>query len=1529
MRLLAGRLAGLMGLVCLLAVAAPVRAADGPIAGGSGSVTGPLTSDLNANANDVLNLGDLDFLVLNCSGLLNGGKLTTDANGKAICQDDNGGGGGGGDGDLAISNPPNFVGRVYCAGGIVDGCFGKAIVTQLNGTVLADGYLELSGKYIAATPHDTTNGFKPSEATFFSTNCNNGAFECGDNFTTFAAAIQTLAQQYDAFSTTGPGKKIRFHSAGYQIDTRSPFKLNGTGWALDFCGGPTHFDIVGNQSSAVQAFGGATGSMTVATHPRRLTCAACGFCGAGTCSDGDELVRPGDPIRLSSSGNWEQTGRTNVVLSIQDDDTIYLLDDEASDYAGTLEAATGKAWVFDATNFPLGTHGTVEILCGHNATINCGGACRPVDTWSTPQLTAPTNRTVPIQGIVSYYNEVDISMNVVGLYGRTDTCATFALTNSGSSSGVHGAFTGGCYPAVNAYQAKMARTSYDAASTADDGLGSAFRVLAPNVEINPRAMGAGNRYVVTGENCGNMVVDGRLAENWGQIGYFPLGCQNVRMSDFSREQGQFCGDGGQPTCETATKPVIEIKPWAWSSATAIAHYDFPFGKIFQYLHPTKFLVVTDTEPVRITLDGSAQDIADLLDVSSNSIEISGRVKCTPHASFPNACDKPALGKYPDFIVTDGSGNVRYDTRSLANLSDTLPLAKLTDDATAGKCLLSGGGGGDPNYQACPGGTPDLSTIVTTTIGDDTSGAVTLNIDPVGWVDSIIKADGTGLVLDGGLGSVTVNAGGAGALVVNAAAGNSGVQLPSGAISSTEIANSGVTADDIADNAVGTGELLDDTIGFADVAYTATVASDPTLGANEAFFGASGVIFEGSAADPSELALVAGALTGDRVITLPDVTGTLITTGDSGTVTSAMIADGGVAAVDIAADSLGAGQISTGGVGSSEIADGSVGTAEIADGTITAADVGADALGAGQIATDAIGSAEIALGAVGADEIAGDAVGSSEIAAGAVGAGEIANAAVETSELADAAVTIPKISATGTPGATNFLRGDGTWATPAGTGTVSAVGPACADGLCLTDGKTTSGSTLFVFEGVTADLNELSILVPNADPGADINITLPSVTGTLVSTGDTATVTSAMIAVDTIGAADIAAAAVGTAELADDSVGFVDVDHSATIAADPTLGAGEAYFGDGGIIFEGGSADPSEARINVATLTADRTYTFPDLSISVIGSESIDTSAKVYTIVGDRTGSGGALVFAAAPTLTGAVTIAAGGSLTITSGCSIDTDVDCPAHATEGGRLILREGADDGADAFAIKVPDGGLTAAPTYTMDATGKLPGTLIQNGSGGTGIDSAQLEDNAVTGAKIALGSDAAGDVMYYNGTDYARLAAGTARQTLRMNSGATAPQWEPGAALLWNGRIGGTIAAGSCFNLANVGSSAGGTLAGTCNGAATNWFAMQNMTITAISAAIRTGATTPATTNGCDFGISINGVTQGSDTDFLDWGAAALDAAGEFQTSQVAYTVTAGDRIEAIMVDAGASQCPTGSGCSCSGTGDFIFQIWGQLR
>ncbi|MBM3450505.1 MAG: hypothetical protein FJX78_05925 [Armatimonadetes bacterium] len=57
---------------------------------------------------------------------------------------------------------------------------------------------------------------------------------------------------------------------------------------------------------------------------------------------------------------------------------------------------------------------------------------------------------------------------------------------------------------------------------------------------------------------------------------------------------------------------------------------------------------------------------------------------------------------------------------------------------------------------------------------------------------------------------------------------------------------------------------------------------------------------------------------------------------------------------------------------------------------------------------------------------------------------------------------------------------------------------------------------------------------------------------------------------------------------------------------------------------------------------------------------------------------------------------------------------------------------------------------------------------------VTTAKIADNAITGAKIAMGSDAHGDILFYNGTDYARLGAGTAGQLLQTQGAGANPAW-----------------------------------------------------------------------------------------------------------------------------------------------------------
>ena len=71
--------------------------------------------------------------------------------------------------------------------------------------------------------------------------------------------------------------------------------------------------------------------------------------------------------------------------------------------------------------------------------------------------------------------------------------------------------------------------------------------------------------------------------------------------------------------------------------------------------------------------------------------------------------------------------------------------------------------------------------------------------------------------------------------------------------------------------------------------------------------------------------------------------------------------------------------------------------------------------------------------------------------------------------------------------------------------------------------------------------------------------------------------------------------------------------------------------------------------------------------------------------------------------------------------------------------------------------------------------------------GINTA-IADGSITGAKITMGADAAGDLLYHNGTQYDRFPIGTKGQLFATNGAATAPEWilgdTAGDILFYNG-------------------------------------------------------------------------------------------------------------------------------------------------
>jgi len=147
-----------------------------------------------------------------------------------------------------------------------------------------------------------------------------------------------------------------------------------------------------------------------------------------------------------------------------------------------------------------------------------------------------------------------------------------------------------------------------------------------------------------------------------------------------------------------------------------------------------------------------------------------------------------------------------------------------------------------------------------------------------------------------------------------------------------------------------------------------------------------------------------------------------------------------------------------------------------------------------------------------------------------------------------------------------------------------------------DGSLTFTGSI-VFEGSSDDANETTISVTN--PTADRTITFPDVTGTVVTTGDTGSVTSTMIADGTIVNDDINASAnISGSKLLNDSVGLTKLG-SGALPTDITIAS--ANIVNGTIVNE-----------DIATGTLDgRYFTETELNPSASANQNV-LDARYYT-----------------------------------------------------------------------------------------------------------------------------------------------------------------------------------------------------------------------------------------------------------------------------------------------------------------------------
>ncbi len=213
------------------------------------------------------------------------------------------------------------------------------------------------------------------------------------------------------------------------------------------------------------------------------------------------------------------------------------------------------------------------------------------------------------------------------------------------------------------------------------------------------------------------------------------------------------------------------------------------------------------------------------------------------------------------------------------------------------------------------------------------------------------------------------------------------------LSATFYAGSAIKSEDLNDNFTQNLYVTQEVNGRYLSSLGGTMVGDLNMGED------ASITFEGATDDAHETTLTVADPTADRTITLPNVTGTVITTGDTGTVATGMIAADAVNGTKIADDSINSEHYVDGSIDTAHIADSQITTAKIADSNVTTA----------KIADANVTAAKIAADAINGTKIADDSINSEHYVDASIDTAHIADAQITTAKIADDAVTDAKLA----------------------------------------------------------------------------------------------------------------------------------------------------------------------------------------------------------------------------------------------------------------------------------------------------------------------------------------------------------------------------------------------------------------------------------------------------------------------------------------------------------------------------------------
>ena len=222
------------------------------------------------------------------------------------------------------------------------------------------------------------------------------------------------------------------------------------------------------------------------------------------------------------------------------------------------------------------------------------------------------------------------------------------------------------------------------------------------------------------------------------------------------------------------------------------------------------------------------------------------------------------------------------------------------------------------------------------------------------------------------------------------------------ITNTFVAGSTIRSNELNDNFKQLLFIAQETDNQAMSSLTTTTKGTLTIGEDQV------IKFEGATSNDHETTFTVIDPTADRTISLPNTSGTVVTTGDNGTVTSTMIADGTIDTADIKDNAVNAVKIHEGAVQTAKLANNAVTSDKITDGNVTTPKLGLHSVTTDKIVPSNVTTATINNGAVTTDKLADTAVNAAKIHDGSVQTDKLANLAVTNAKIASRTIANDKL-----------------------------------------------------------------------------------------------------------------------------------------------------------------------------------------------------------------------------------------------------------------------------------------------------------------------------------------------------------------------------------------------------------------------------------------------------------------------------------------------------------------------------------------